>query len=92
MSPLPKYSYMRLEPFMMPFEMLVPLMGSRTVWEYSFTGRGGREFGYDSVVEEQLELQADSLRKLLNRTRAIERVALEAKQMEPERELAILKI
>lgn len=34
-SALPKYSYIRLEPFYMPYELLIPLVGKRRCFDYS---------------------------------------------------------
>jgi len=91
-SALPKHSYLRLEPFYMPFEMLVPLMETREKWECTWVGRGGREFGYWYDVEEQLELKSDSWKKLMKRISAIETAAKNARGAELEQELAMLEI
>lgn len=77
---------------MIPFEMLVPKMGTGQVWEYTHSDRRGNQWGQFSDLEEQLDLQSDSLRKLLNRIRTVEKAEADQRQLELEEELEALQV
>jgi hypothetical protein len=66
--------------FMVPFEVLEPMMGTHQVWN-----------SY-STTEEQLSLQANSLRKVQNRIRAIEKAEMVRRQIELEGQLGALQV
>lgn len=82
-SALRKYSYVRLEPFYIPYEMLVPMISKRVWFD-------------NSIIEEQPALKVDSGRKLRQRIQAIENQAMETRKVETikelEKELAALRL
>ncbi|KAE9991853.1 hypothetical protein EG327_010730 [Venturia inaequalis] len=82
-SALPKYSYVRLEPFYIPYEILVPMVSKRVWFD-------------NSIIEEQLALKVDSGRKLRQRIQAIENQAMETRKVETikevEKELAARRL